>query len=1263
MMLLHAASYNSQKQYWAVFWCILTQYLLSTESSVLIISGCELQLLGASAMTTIKVNQKLVEDLRLQKRILRLTQDDDDEQDNVFPKLSPGPYPGMTSGEILEKYYQKRANKMARQDDEDHINILDGRRNSAASTVSKFNRRKSQVSEESSKQLVPYETHRNSKFFPDMSLYYHYNNLTGDRHLHHHHQQQQQEEQKNLINKRVTVNGISTYRGGPERADPTTRGYVSNNSMNDNYYYYNYNNKSQGKRNSHHHQSRRSLDLGEANRHYFSDSDLVQNNSNHYNNNNNNMKNVIQAPSSYLQLREISRGAQKLSDILKNNDHNNNNNSSSDGLKSKRSDVGRDLLKGAMDLEESLRMLAKFQKAATRNINLVEGRQSADHLKEIIPYNSKVLQVKNEEPRYSYDGREHFIKEFPERFRGSKEPGRLSLDGRDLSTKSSTLDLREAIKASLSRQKLQYNNSSVKTVDAGHKHDRLSNSNSASNAQDSKRRIPNVIARLMGLEELPSESSPKTNGIINHASMGSKLVQDNLAPLKITNSSMANRYREESRATRPEQAAGLRQQESPRKPTTTQSREPQQDSDHRSRAYMNPEEYHETIKAALNRVKQHAQKQSLELDSPTKNRLKCVGDDQSPHPERKTLKQILEAMRIKGILGRPEPDDQIHEAPNSNPVQSTHAEVKQKPARKIQEQQIQGSIPDNGFTKRNSHTSDKIAKETTSIVIMKPVPSSATVQKVQNSPKTAQLHEKTAATVSRKQGNTAKNIPNPSPNSSPSKKKLSKPALGKADEGQSKKNHNSISGNQEGPRGPKQVSSVSDHGNQSKSQPSSAVFQELKRRRSERISKATNKAVERSSPPGLKQEKKKSVHDSAIKEKGSISRTRPKTELGSTEAITSNSKQKPKEKPLVQNPQMRNAMEANTVSEAVTIDRDVADEDDDKEASLNTFTARSDDSKDPNVENLKCASAEENHMAGCELPSAGGEAAPASISPVSVLQLPPEVDEDEDQEEEEEGQHESSLPVDLRDSDIKTEPICEEHEGSITRSNHDELSNNYSNADGPEGNFLKKITFYEEHDREKKWQKDFVRRILMNNPTLINAEAADSIELYPQLYYKLEEEEAAMFSSDNNAKQRREGDDVERRLVIEVVKELLKRKTRRRMQMNQPMVTTLIRSVGIKRKNIDELVEELCDDIDELMGYHVVAYDDTSNEKFESDSLETMLMRDLTVRHYDINSIWKPSWDNGMCGEDEGQEIGRDIEKLVFDELLEEFIFDQVLLP
>ncbi|XP_039130965.1 uncharacterized protein LOC120267394 [Dioscorea cayenensis subsp. rotundata] len=101
---------------------------------------------------------------------------------------------------------------------------------------------------------------------------------------------------------------------------------------------------------------------------------------------------------SNLHIGEVSKGVQKLNKIL--NDH-------SDGLQFSRNsiDIGRELLRGAMDLEESLKMLVTLQEASDymvgsngRQVRLLKGKEDESSSSD------KVHQKKQlDRPRFSFD--------------------------------------------------------------------------------------------------------------------------------------------------------------------------------------------------------------------------------------------------------------------------------------------------------------------------------------------------------------------------------------------------------------------------------------------------------------------------------------------------------------------------------------------------------------------------------------------------------------------------------------------------------------------------------------------------------------------------------------------------------------------------------------------------------------------------------------------------------------------------------------------
>lgn len=1234
------------------------------------VSSCEEILFCGFAMTsTARLNQKLIEDLRLQRRLISLSE----EQDNAHMKWrgshQVGPSPVITD---IERNYKRsinsRSGNIYREDPihEERIYVHGDRE-----------RRRSNVMEESSSrpaQIAGEARYRSSKQFADSSIYYTSN---GDvdyqrrqREVHHH-------------------GNNSVRRNGSEIMDIHGGNYFSYyNKSNDS-------NKQLVKRgNSHHHHHRRSLDLSEVGRHYFSDSDMLQSNT---------------QARSYLQLREISRDAQKLGEILH-------------GWKSKQKldsagDVGRDLLKGAMDLEESLRMLAQLQKAAGSNLKTLQPPRKSVDLKELLPYTHRVLH--DDQPRRSFDA-------------GKREPARLSLDGREIAAKtSSTVDLRDAIRESLNRQKMLYNinnndnnNNSAKQVDVedsirstSSKKNKsmlqadssVSGSKSGLQQADTKRRIPSVIARLMGLEELPSEpKNPKSNGKPPKSPKLQMIQKKKSSPVHPINLEIINTDSvsvDANRSSKPEKSR-------PHSTSRSGSQKPQES-------------------VAVKRIKQQPPvKNNFEVE--VSEKLKRLSSEQA---ESKTLKQILEAMQIKGILHSypvPDVEDHMHEyGSGSDRVISLKAE-KQKPARiNLQEQQQQQgqyvSMPEKR-TSAIANTNDNInAKAITreEPPVIKPVnlrsPMAAQQQVVRSPKKTTEIHEKVTAASRIKQGhgNVVK--------STTPKKKTSKPTLERlADPGVQSKKNSSSNINSEGPRPHQQTRVLGEHGihhhnhavkvqqpppprsppspppsrpppplvkaqlpppppppvktppppppplpppppppppsvktHRSPPPPPSVLMQELNRRRTERISNANHNKVaheKKASSLPLKPERQKSHHDqnSDTKPKGNIiSRPRSSLPAASTDRISSDDQEpttsdhtKTNQIPLVI------SQLPSVASQTSKIHRD--DGSNKERSPLNTFNPNRDSSESSNVASrLDHAYDSQNEKSSdCDqLPVVLQHCSAAlSISPVSVLELPPEAEahhlEEDDVDElgadngEKEEYESSSQPTDDKDSDKTTDQIREDEQARPS------TASNCSNQSASKS---------AEFDACEMDYRDYVWEILTNNPTLMNAEGADSTELYPQLYYKIEEQEAASFSG----KQRLPGDALERRLVMDCVKELLKRKTRTRLQMKQrPSILKLRRASfaqGLKRKRrIPDLVEELCDDIGELVDYHAVPFDDD----VANDSLFTMLLRDLNMTRIGVNSIWTSSWDDGMFGEGEAQEIGRDIEKLLFDQLLEDVILD-----
>ncbi|KAF9669743.1 hypothetical protein SADUNF_Sadunf14G0139200 [Salix dunnii] len=205
---------------------------------------------------------------------------------------------------------------------------------------------------------------------------------------------------------------------------------------------------------------------------------------------------------SHLHIKEISKGAQKLNQILR---------ACSNGLnfESYSIEVGKELLKEAMDLEESLRMLVNLQKASeymicpqrkSRITLLDEDEDDDDISAKTAEHNQLAL------PRFSFDKHSKYspciqkveMTDLRQRIMAmtySSEAASFNHDKHNLSTSNSG-----------SHRKSSSYGSTTKTLAA------LSEQKNQSNSLKSnpeKARIPNVIAKLMGLEEVLENADSK----------------------------------------------------------------------------------------------------------------------------------------------------------------------------------------------------------------------------------------------------------------------------------------------------------------------------------------------------------------------------------------------------------------------------------------------------------------------------------------------------------------------------------------------------------------------------------------------------------------------------------------------------------------------------------------------------------------------------------------------------------------------------------
>lgn len=195
-----------------------------------------------------------------------------------------------------------------------------------------------------------------------------------------------------------------------------------------------------------------------------------------------------------LQLMEVSRGAQRLNNMI---------DSWSRGLRCDGSseDIAKDLLKGALDLQESLLVLRRVQEASQHMASL---KRKQNVKPERGRFDAKVI-----------DGTTHCDPFGEQSYPMGFQRRWPSADG---SSSSCTEELKNVIKESLVRQNLFTTTEVLDSASTFHStnssqssgawNDRLSDSSSFSPTTSRRERGSNLVAKLMGLEEAPSRPIP-----------------------------------------------------------------------------------------------------------------------------------------------------------------------------------------------------------------------------------------------------------------------------------------------------------------------------------------------------------------------------------------------------------------------------------------------------------------------------------------------------------------------------------------------------------------------------------------------------------------------------------------------------------------------------------------------------------------------------------------------------------------------------------
>ncbi|KAG6626808.1 hypothetical protein CIPAW_15G077700 [Carya illinoinensis] len=205
---------------------------------------------------------------------------------------------------------------------------------------------------------------------------------------------------------------------------------------------------------------------------------------------------------SHLHIEEISKGAQKLNQILK---------ACSGGLNFDRYsiEIGKELLKGAMDLEESLRMLVNLQEASEHMVNpnrknrivlLEEDEDNEDNI-------SRVAEQKQlDRPRFSFDKSSRHSPKIQEVERNNVKQ-RLKALTYATEAANNNLESQALItfKSASQKQSASYG-PDIKILSA---FPQQKNHSSSSQSKPEKGRISSVIAKLMGLDDIPHQGDTK----------------------------------------------------------------------------------------------------------------------------------------------------------------------------------------------------------------------------------------------------------------------------------------------------------------------------------------------------------------------------------------------------------------------------------------------------------------------------------------------------------------------------------------------------------------------------------------------------------------------------------------------------------------------------------------------------------------------------------------------------------------------------------
>ncbi|KAH6824947.1 hypothetical protein C2S53_008210 [Perilla frutescens var. hirtella] len=130
----------------------------------------------------------------------------------------------------------------------------------------------------------------------------------------------------------------------------------------------------------------------------------------------------------------------------------------------------------------------------------------------------------------------------------------------------------------------------------------------------------------------------------------------------------------------------------------------------------------------------------------------------------------------------------------------------------------------------------------------------------------------------------------------------------------------------------------------------------------------------------------------------------------------------------------------------------------------------------------------------------------------------------------------------------------------------------------------------------------------------------------------------------------------ETKLVLDCAYEVMKRKARRHEVRNNPYMKTAISSIRLR--TLDDLVRQLCKDLEMLKSYGM----NGSDECDVAAGLHRMLNRDIYNENPDVNCMWDFEWSRMMSIVPEMEDVVKDVERHMLNGLLDEITKDLLII-